>query len=61
MKVMNPEYEKQKQVSSKNSQQKNLGVTLDRKITWNPHIHLAESNARRKLNIMRKLAGTHFL
>lgn len=61
MKVMNPEYEKQKQVSSKNSQQKYLGVTLDRKITWNPHSHLAESNARRKLNIMRKLAGTHFL
>ena len=39
-------------------QQTYLGVTFDRRQTWRSHIEAAESKARRKLNIMRKLAGT---
>ena len=35
-----------------------LGVTFDKRLTWNQHVQRAESKARRKLNIMRKLAGT---
>ena len=35
-----------------------LGVTYDKQLTWRQHIKRAESKARRKLNIMRKLAGT---
>ncbi|KAK7093816.1 hypothetical protein V1264_007506 [Littorina saxatilis] len=35
-----------------------IGVTFDKKQTWKPHIHNAEAKARRKLAIMRKLAGT---
>jgi ribonuclease HI len=35
-----------------------LGVTFDKKQTWKPHIQQAEAKARRKLAIMRKLAGT---
>ena len=35
-----------------------LGVTFDKKQTWKPHIQQAEAKARRKLAILRKLAGT---
>jgi len=35
-----------------------LGVTFDKRMTWKPHIAQAESKARRKLAILRKLAGT---
>ena len=35
-----------------------LGVTFDKKLTWKPHIQQAEAKARRKLAILRKLAGT---
>ena len=35
-----------------------LGVTYDKRLTWKQHISCAETKARRKLNIMRKLAGT---
>jgi len=35
-----------------------LGVTFDRRMTWKPHIAQAEGKARRKLAILRKLAGT---
>ena len=35
-----------------------LGVTFDRRQTWKPHIARAEAKARRKLAILRKLAGT---
>ena len=41
-------------------QQTYLGVTFDKRMTWKPHIMNAEGKARRKLNIMRKLAGTHW-
>ena len=41
-------------------QQTYLGVTLDKRLTWKQHIVAAEAKARRKLNIMRKLAGTHW-
>ena len=39
-------------------QQTYLGVTFDKRLTWKQHIITAEAKARRKLNIMRKLAGT---
>lgn len=39
-------------------QQTYLGVTFDKRMTWKFHINQAEGKARRKLNIMRKLAGT---
>ena len=35
-----------------------LGVTFDKRQTWKPHIERAERKARRKLTILRKLAGT---
>lgn len=35
-----------------------LGVTFDKRLTWKSHISKIEGNARRKLAIMRKLAGT---
>ena len=35
-----------------------LGVTFDKKQTWKPHIQTAETKAKRKLAILRKLAGT---
>ena len=35
-----------------------LGVTFDRRQTWKPHICNAETKARRKLALLRKLAGT---
>ena len=41
-------------------QQTYLGVTFDKRMTWKQHIQNAEAKARRKMNIMRKLAGTHW-
>ena len=41
-------------------QQTYLGVTYDKKVTWKQHVRNAEGKARRKLNIMRKLAGSHW-
>lgn len=35
-----------------------LGVTFDKRQTWKPHISRVEGTARRKLAMMRKLAGT---
>ena len=35
-----------------------LGVTLDRRLTWAEQIKKAETKARKKLGIMRKLSGT---
>ena len=35
-----------------------LGVTFDTKLTWKIHIQKAETKARRKLAILRKLSGT---
>ena len=35
-----------------------LGVTFDKRLTWKPNIAQVEGKARRKLSIMRKLAGT---
>jgi hypothetical protein len=39
-------------------QQTYLGVTFDKRMTWKQHITSAEAMARRKMNIMRKLART---
>ena len=44
----------------KEKQPTNLGVTYDKRLTWNQHITGAEAKARRKLHIMRKLAGTQW-
>lgn len=41
-------------------QQTYLGVTFDRRLTWKHHVESAEAKARRKLSIMRKLAGTQW-
>lgn len=41
-------------------QQTYLGVTFDKRLTWKQHVQNAEAKARRKLNIMRKLAGTQW-
>nr|KAG5706601.1 hypothetical protein BaRGS_005671 [Batillaria attramentaria] len=35
-----------------------LGVTFDKRQTWKPHTQKAEAKAKRKLAILRKLAGT---
>ena len=35
-----------------------LGVTLDTRLTWKPHLEPVEAKATRKLAIMKKLAGT---
>ena len=35
-----------------------LGVKLDKRLTWNPHLKDIEKKATRKLAIMKKLAGT---
>ena len=35
-----------------------LGVTFDKRLTWKPHTLRTEGRARKKLVIMRKLAGT---
>jgi hypothetical protein len=37
-----------------------LGITLDRRSTWKSHIDKAVAKSRRKLNILRKLAGTNW-
>jgi hypothetical protein len=41
-------------------QQTYLGVTFDKRMTWKQHTSItpAEAKVRRKMNIMRKLAGT---
>jgi hypothetical protein len=36
----------------------NLGVKLDKKLTWKPHIHGTEKRATKRLSLMEKLAGT---
>ncbi|KAK7101869.1 hypothetical protein V1264_020184 [Littorina saxatilis] len=41
-------------------QQTYLGVTYDKRMTWKHHIMNAEAKARRKLNIMKKLAGSQW-
>ena len=41
-------------------QQTYLGVTYDKRMTWRRHVRIAEGKARRKLNIMRKLAGSNW-
>ena len=35
-----------------------LGVKLDKRLTWNPHIKEMEKRASRRLSLMKKLAGT---
>ena len=35
-----------------------LGTTLDKRLTWRTHIEKIEAKARKKLAILRKLAGT---
>ena len=35
-----------------------LGVKLDKRLTWNPHLKDVQANTTRKLSIMKKLAGT---
>ena len=35
-----------------------LGVNLDTRLTWKPHLEAVETKATRKLAIMKKLAGT---
>ena len=35
-----------------------LGVKLDKKLTWNPHIREAEKKATKRLSLLKKLAGT---
>jgi len=37
-----------------------LGVTYDKHLTWKVQITNAEAKARKKLSIMRKLAGTNW-
>ena len=41
-------------------QQTYLGVTFDKRLTWKQHIKNIESKARRKLDTLRKLAGTQW-
>ena len=40
------------------NEQTYLGVTFDKRLTWKAQIEKAESRARRRLGMMRKLAGT---
>ena len=47
-------------VLRKEDQQTYLGITYDKRLTWSQHISGAEAKARRKLHIMRKLAGTQW-
>ncbi|XP_041484375.1 uncharacterized protein LOC121430987 [Lytechinus variegatus] len=35
-----------------------LGVLLDRKLTWRPHINMIVTRAKKKINIMKRLVGT---
>ena len=37
-----------------------LGITFDKRQTWKTHISRAEAKARRKLALLRKLAGTQW-
>ena len=37
-----------------------LGITFDKRQTWRTHISRAEAKARRKLALLRKLAGTQW-
>ena len=37
-----------------------LGVTFDKRLTWKTQVEHAESKARKKLGMMRKLAGTEW-
>ena len=37
-----------------------LGVTFDKRQTWRNHINSTEAKARRKLALLRKLAGTQW-
>ena len=37
-----------------------LGITFDKRHTWKTHINRAEARARRKLALLRKLAGTQW-
>ena len=37
-----------------------LGVTFDKRQTWRIHINSTEAKARRKLALLRKLAGTQW-
>ena len=37
-----------------------LGVTFDKRQTWRQHIDGAQAKARRKLELLRKLAGTQW-
>ena len=37
-----------------------LGIKLDKKLTWNPHIQETEKRATRRLSLMKKLAGTRW-
>jgi ribonuclease HI len=37
-----------------------LGVTFDKRLTWNKHIENIEGKARRRLGLLRKLAGTNW-
>ena len=37
-----------------------LGITFDKRQTWKTHISRAKANARRKLALLRKLAGTQW-
>ena len=38
----------------------NIGVTFDKRLTWKAHLPNAETKARKKLAILRKLAGTNW-
>ena len=40
-------------------QQTYLGVICKKKMTWKQHVKNTEGKARRKLNIMKKLAGSY--
>ena len=35
-----------------------LGVTLNTRLTWNPHIEAVEAGSIKRLSLMKKLAGT---
>lgn len=37
-----------------------LGVSFDKQLTWKPHIVHSDARARKKISILRKLAGTTY-
>jgi hypothetical protein len=39
---------------------KNLGVTLDRALTYNPHLTKTGEKVAARVNLVRKLAGTNW-